>query len=170
MASKSFTVEQVLTLLTEMPPRIAALTADLTPAQLHTAPHPGEWSLNDVLAHLRSCADVWGDCIAVIIAQDRPTLRAVNPTTWIKQTDYPKLEFRASLRAFTAQRAELLAVLKPLPPKGWSRAATVTGAGSVLTRSVLFYAQWLARHERSHVKHIARIVNTMHGSQQPRRR
>jgi hypothetical protein len=28
---------------------------------------------------------------------------------------------------------------------------------------VLFYAQWLARHERPHVKQIERIVNTASG-------
>jgi hypothetical protein len=32
----------------------------------------------------------------------------------------------------------------------------------VLDRTVLFYAQWLARHERTHVKQIERIVNTVH--------
>ena len=114
-----------------------------------------------MLAHLRACADVWGDCIAAIIAKDRPTLRAVNPTTWIKKTDYLALEFRPSLRSFATQRADLLAVLEPLPPEGWARTATVTGAGKVLERTVLSYAQWLARHERTHVKQIERIVNTM---------
>jgi hypothetical protein len=64
------------------------------------------------------------------------------------------------LRAFAAQRAGLLAVLEPLPREGWSRAATVTGAGKALQRTVLFYAQWLARHERPHVKQIERIVNS----------
>jgi len=148
-------------LLAETPPRIAALTAGLAPAQLRTAPNPGEWSANDVLAHLRSCADMWGDCIATIIAEDRPTIRAINPTTWIKKTDYPELEFRPSLRSFATQRADLLAVLEPLPHEGWSRTATVTGAGAVLARTVMTYAQWLARHERTHFKQIARIANTM---------
>jgi hypothetical protein len=115
-----------------------------------------------VLAHLRACADVWGNCIVTMIAEDRPTLRAVNPRTWIKRTDYRDLEFRPSLRVFATQRADLLAVLEPLPPDGWSRSATVTGAGAVLERTVLTYAQGLARHERPHVKQIERIVNTMH--------
>lgn len=53
-----------------------------------------------MLAHLRSCADVWGNCIAAIIAEDTPTLRAVNPTTWIKKMNYPELEFQPSLRSF----------------------------------------------------------------------
>ena len=162
MPSRSLTTEQVLILLAETPQRIAALTAGLAPAQLHTPPTPDGWSVNDVLAHLRACADVWGNCIVAMIAEDMPTLRAINPRTWIKKTDYLELEFRPSLRSFATQRAELLAVLSPLPPEGWSRAATVTGAGKVLERTVLFYAQWLAGHERQHVKQIERIVNTMH--------
>ena len=50
---------------------------------------------------------------------------------------------------------------EPLPPEGWLRAATVTGAGKVLERTVLSYAQWLASHERTHVKQIERVVNTL---------
>ena len=161
MYDTPLTIEQALTALAETPPRLTALTAGLVPAQLQTRPSPAEWSLNEILAHLRACADMWGGCMRTIIAEDRPTLRAVNPRTWIKQTNYLQLEFRPSLRAYARQRAKLLAVLKPLPPEGWSRAATVTGAGKVLERTVLFYAQWLARHERPHVKQVARIVNTL---------
>jgi hypothetical protein len=160
--SRSLTIEQVLTLLAESPPRIAALTADLAPAQLQTTPNHDGWSANDVLAHLRACADVWGNCIVAMIAADTPTIRAVNPRSWIKKTDYLELEFRPSLHSFAAQRADLLAVLKPLPREGWSRAATVTGAGKVLEWTVLFYAQRLADHERQHVKQVERIVNLMH--------
>jgi len=159
---RSLTIEQVLTILAETPPRIAALTVGLAPAQLHAAPNHEEWSANDVLAHLRACADVWGNCIVAMIAEDTPTLRAVNPRTWIKKTDYLEQEFQPSLHAFAAQRTNLLAVLKPLAPEGWSRAATVTGAGKILERTVLFYGQWLAGHERQHLKQFELIVNTMH--------
>lgn len=158
MASRALTIEQVLALLAETPQRIAGLTDGVAPAQLRMSPGRGEWSVNDVLAHLRSCADVWGDCIRTILAEDRPTLRAVNPRTWIKQTDYPALDFRPSFRSFAKQRADLLAVLTPLPPRSWSRTATVRGAGAPLERTVLFYAQWLARHERGHVKQIANLL------------
>lgn len=148
-------------MLAAAPPRLAALTADLAPAQLQTRPAAEEWSATEVLAHLRACADVWGDCIRAMLAEDRPTLRAVNPRTWIKRTDYPELEFGPSLRAFTTQRAALLAVLEPLPPAGWARAATVTGAGRVLERTVLSYAQWLAHHERPHVRQIGHIIRAL---------
>ncbi|MDQ6746969.1 MAG: DinB family protein [Candidatus Dormibacteraeota bacterium] len=151
----------MLTLLAATPPRIAALTTGLGPAQLQISPTPEGWSANEVLAHLRACADVWGDCIVAMIAQDMPTLRAVNPRSWIKKTDYRAQEFQPSLLAFATQRTHLLAVLAPLAPAGWSRAATITGAGKALERTVLSYAQWLARHERPHVKQIERLVHML---------
>jgi hypothetical protein len=96
-----------------------------------------------------------------MLAEEHPTIRAINPWAWIKKTDYPDLDFRPSLSAFAAQRAELQAALEALPPEAWSRAATVTGAGAVLERTVLIYAQKLAGHERPHVKQIERIVKPL---------
>ncbi len=153
------TIEQILTMLAAMPARLADLTAGLPPAQLLAPPEPGAWSARDVLAHLRACADMWGQAIMQILGADRPTIKAVNPTTWIKQTDYREQPFEPSLQAFTAQRSELLAVLQPLAPAAWARMATVTGAGKPRQRTVYTYAQWLANHERSHLKQVERIVD-----------
>ena len=158
MPSRVLPTAQILTMLAAAPAHIATLTADLAAEQLQAAPAPGEWSANGVLAHLRSCADIWGDCMRTMLAQERPTLRAVNPTTWIEQTNYREVPFPLSLQAFTSQRAELLTVLTPLLPEAWSRSATVTGAGKPLERTVHFYAQWLARHERPHLKQIQSLV------------
>jgi hypothetical protein len=161
MADETMPPEQVLTLLASAPERIAAATTALTPAQLRTSLADGEWSAIEVLAHLRSCADVWGDCIATMLVEERPTLREVHPSAWIRQTDYPDLEFGPSLQAFVAQRADLLATLSSLTPQSWARSATVTGAGKPLERTVLFYARWLARHEQTHVKWFERIAGVL---------
>ena len=160
MYDTELTIDQILTALAEQPKEIGALVADLPRARLHRSPRRGEWSVNDVLAHLRSCSDMWGKYMATILAEDHPTIRAMNPTTWIKHTNYPELEFAPSFRAFRKQRAELLALLRPLPRAAWSRRATVTGAGRPRERSVHEYAQWLANHERSHVGHIARLIDS----------
>lgn len=152
-------IDQILTQLREQPKAIAKLTAGLPRARWQKRPSRGEWSLNDELAHLRSCSDVWGKYIALILTEDHPTIRAMNPTRWIKSTDYPDLEFAPSFRAFTRQRAKLLALLRPLPKASWSRGATVTGAGRPRERTVGEYARRLANHERSHLKHIKRVVN-----------
>jgi len=161
MSRTRLPTDQILSLLAAAPGHIAAAAAGLSPEQLRTAPTPGEWSANDILAHLRACADVWGDCIATILAEEHPTIRAMNPRTWMARTDYPQQEFRASLRAYTAQRQALVAMLASLPPEAWARAATVKGAGKALERTVLGYTDSLAVHERAHLKQMARVAAAM---------
>lgn len=146
-----------------MPGRLADLAEGLSAAQLTASPGPGEWSARDVLAHLRACADMWGKTIALILSEDRPTFRAVSPRTWIKKTNYPQQEFRPNLQAYTAQRASLLAVLKPLEPEAWSRTATVTGGGKPREQTVYTYAESLANHERSHFQQMENVVREVRG-------
>lgn len=161
MPSAPPTTDELLTMLAATPPRIAALTAGLTPAQVRTAPDHDGWSVTDVLAHLRSCSDVWGDCMRLLVAEDTPMIRPLNPTAWIKQTDYPGLEFEPSFHAFAAQRADLLAFLESLPPNAWSRTGTQKGAGKPLERTVQSFAERLAIHERQHFRQIKRIADAV---------
>ena len=150
--------EKVVEMLAQGPPRIAAASAGIPPAELRLSVETGAWSVNEVLAHLRACCDVWAGCIERIVVEERPTIRAMNPRTWIEKTDYLEQDFQRSLEAFTAQREALVELLSGLPGEAWSRAATVTGAGKTLERTVFAYAQWMATHERSHLKQIERML------------
>ncbi len=161
MDNRPLPTEQILTMLAVGPSRLTAITTGLTPSQLLAFPEPGEWSARDVLAHLRACADIWGKYMEEILTQDKPTIKAVNPRTWIKNTNYLELEFHPSLQVFTDQRAGLLALLRPLAPGGWSRTGIVTGAGKPLEKTVFSFAERLATHERTHLKQMERIANTM---------
>ena len=158
MARQQMTVEQILSVLRDTPGRLSGLTGDLTESELQAAPEPGEWSVTEIAAHLRSCADVWGQAIKMIAATDHPTIRAVSPTTWIKSTDYRELAFTTSLQEFRKQRDQLLALLGHLPDQGWSRSATVLGGGRPLELTVHSYANRLARHERTHWRQVAKTV------------
>ena len=159
MPNKTLTVDQVVALLALTAPRIAELTSSLRPTELRR-PADGEWSASDVLGHLRACADVWGSCMISII-EGESTLRAVSPMTWIEKTDYRSQDFAPSLRSFSRQRAELVGVLKRTPRAGWLRQVTVTGAGAPLTRDALFYGRWMAGHERTHLKQIAKMASVL---------
>lgn len=161
MAKKSRTSEEALSLLTQTTPRLTEICTGVQDLHLHSAPSPGEWSANKVLAHLRACADVWGDCMAKILVEDKPTIKAINPKMWIRKTNYPKQEFKHSLELFMEQRVSLLAVLQPLPSESWARSATVIGAGAPVERTVLDYAYRLGVHERPHVNQIANAIKTL---------
>jgi uncharacterized damage-inducible protein DinB len=158
MAGKPLTTEQAMSMLAGAPGRIAEMAHGIDADVLQAAPQAGEWSANEVLAHIRACADVWGGSIERILAEDYPTLKAMDPRTWMRSTDYLQQAFHASLDAYTRQRAGLIEVLSALKEQEWTRSAKVVGAGKPLERTVFFYAQWMAIHERPHLKQIARVL------------
>lgn len=155
--------EQVLELLAAAPGRLAAAIDGVPLERLHRRPSPDEWSVHEVLAHLRACADVWGDAVGRLLAEDRPTIRAVNPQTWLARSDHLGADVTEALDAFTGQRDRLLQQLRPLTSEQWGRSATVTGAGRPLRRTVLSYAERLAVHERSHLRQVERAARDVSG-------
>ena len=159
MPTPPLTVDQILAILPETVPRLTALTDGLRSADLHRPPEPGSWSVNDVLAHLRACNDVLGGAARRILEEDHPAWRAMSPRTWQRKSGYHDWSFPEALSAFRQQRAELLDLLLPLPEAAWQRTATVTvPPKSVYERSVLYYGNWLASHERAHLRSLPEII------------
>lgn len=167
MYDTPLTTEQILTQLATTPMQIDELTQNVSRHVLTISPAPGEWSTRDILAHLRSCSDMWGGYILKILNEDRPIYKAVNPTTWIKNTNYRELDFHLLLQAYAAQRAELLPHLKVLREEDWLREALVTGAGKPRIRTIHTYGLWLGNHERSHLRQMAKTINTVRELHQP---
>src|SRR5213075_1642679 len=111
----------VLEMLEGTPRRIAFATWRLSDSELNWKPAADSWSVNEVLAHLRCGADVWGESILKILRHAQPTFRYVSPRAWIKKTNYLELNFKPSFVAFNTQREELLKTLRGLPAEDWSR-------------------------------------------------
>jgi uncharacterized damage-inducible protein DinB len=151
-------IEKLLNSLAETPRRIAFADRNLENSRLQFRPDENSWSVNDILAHLRACADVWGKSILAMITQDHPTLRYVSPRTWIKKTDYLELEFHQSLVAFTRQREKLVKSLEPLAIADWSRGATFTGTTRGREQTVLNYVQRMTQHENEHCEQIEALL------------
>ncbi|HLK46040.1 MAG TPA: DinB family protein, partial [Acidimicrobiales bacterium] len=118
MAGRAVEVPTILAILRETPGRLRAAADGASEASLRAATTGGGWSPLELLAHLRSCADVWGDAVATILSQDHPTIRAVNPRTWIESTEYRSVGYAASLGSFVRQRARLSATLEGLGDEG----------------------------------------------------
>lgn len=160
MAGRELAIDETMEILRTTVPRIQELTQGVPQERLHRAPAPGSWSVNDVLAHLRTCQYVLGGNVLRIIREDHPAWKGA--PGWRRQTEYQEWEFGAAFDASRAERAELLAVLEPLPPEAWERTATVTvPPNKSYERSARYYGDWMAPHERGHVKHIARILKAV---------
>ena len=146
-------------MLKTTPSRIASVSRGFTDKELNWKPGADSWSANQVLAHLRACADVWGGSIIKILKQDNPTFRYVSPRTWIRKTNYQDLDFKASFLAFRKQREDLLKVLQSVPHQDWLRGAKVRAATRLREETVLSYAQRLGGHEARHCEQIDRILH-----------
>jgi hypothetical protein len=157
MRGEALPPSDVLDTLRQNLEAIIRSTNNLTDAQAAAEPGPERWSVNQIVGHLRACADKWEEAIRAMLEQDQPRIRAINPRGWIKKTDYWDQPFSRSLAEFRSQRDSLLALLEGLSAEQWLRGGAIYGAGNALERDVHFYAQWLARHERSHLKEIDRI-------------
>ena len=68
-------VEQYLKALEATPRRIKALTQNIDETRLQFKADSKTWSANEILAHLRSCADVWGDSIDDMLVKEHPKIR-----------------------------------------------------------------------------------------------
>jgi hypothetical protein len=139
-------LEKVLAALAETPPRLTALSAGHDDAALAQPPAPKAWSPQEVLAHLRGCADLWTYSIYAMLAESQPALPLLDERRWARAAGYARLPFSESLRTFSLARAELLAVLRGLPVEAWERAATIEGR----RHTVFTQARRMALHEQEH--------------------
>jgi hypothetical protein len=121
-------------------------------------PSAEDWSANEILAHLRACANVWGKSISLMLVQDHPTLRHISPRGYIKKTNYLSLEFQPSLEVFKAQRQELLQALNGLDAAQWRRGATFTGTTLGREQTIFSQAQRIASHELVHCAQIEQLL------------
>jgi hypothetical protein len=114
-------IAHVLTLLSGTPREIARIVKGLSEQQLQRQPHKEAWSAQQIVAHLRACADAYGHWIVRMLAEDHPTIRYVSPRGWIRKTDYLQHNFSETLDGFSKQRSGLVAVLTKLTSTEWAR-------------------------------------------------
>jgi hypothetical protein len=150
-------IQKALALLAATPVHVAALTQSIDDMRLQTRHDRQSWSANDILAHLRSCADVWGDSIEAMLTENLPTLPDLHPRKWIKETNYLELSFRKSFQAFIEQRERLLITLKRLSYEDWSRAAMIGGR----KHTVFTQIRRMAKHEEEHCEQIESLLQNI---------
>ncbi|MCL4265385.1 MAG: DinB family protein [Anaerolineae bacterium] len=153
----SANIAEVLALLVETPARIATATAVLTETQLHTPPSAKEWSIAQILAHLRGFDDVWTHTIYAMLTTENPHMPVFHPREWSKVVGYGRLPFTTSLQSFTLKRVELVVVLQKLPEEKWARPAMLGNH----THSVFSQARRLALHEATHWAEIETLAEQL---------
>src|SRR4051812_21907120 len=76
---------------------------------------PGKWTIREIMAHVADVELVAAHRFRAVIAEDNPTLTAMNQDAWTKNLDYAKRKPAQSLDTFRRLRAENYELLKDLP-------------------------------------------------------
>jgi hypothetical protein len=149
-------IEKYLDLLAGTLDHIDLITRDASEEQLQHKASKQDWSVRDILAHLRACSDVWGNSIETMLADENPVLPDVHPRHWLKQTNYLDRSFRESLQALASQRVKMLSVLRQLAFEDWARPAMIGGR----KHTVFSQVRRMAKHEAEHITQIAGMLQT----------
>ncbi len=154
MKSTPAEIEKHIAALTETLKRIAHTVENLDDRSLRHKADDKSWSANDILAHLRSCADLWTHSIYAMLAENEPEFSDVNERKWTKVTRYAELPFEESFQAFSLQRQNLLRVLQDLPLKAWERSAIIFGR----KHTVFTQIRRMATHESKHLEQLETLL------------
>jgi hypothetical protein len=141
-------IREHLQTLRATPQRIATYTEGLDERRLSTPPAPGEWSVVEILAHLRGCADVWSYSIYAMLTLDSPELAHIHPRDWTKKQNYSTLTFTENFQAFKVGRDNLVRILEGLSFEEWGRSARFIGKANIYT--IFGETMRMALHEVDH--------------------
>lgn len=146
--------EQIVAQLDALPGRLVRLTAGVGEDRLRRAPGIKGWSVTDILAHLRACADLWGHSIYAMLAATDVVLPDIDERRWAKAARYAEAPFEAALQAYVLQRGNLVRVLRALDPEAWERSGLIFGR----RHTVFSQARRMARHEQEHSGQIETLL------------
>jgi hypothetical protein len=146
--------EKYLTILSDTARRLEQAVKGQDDASLQFKANKTSWSVNEILAHLRACADLWTHSIYAMLAENEPTFSDINERKWAKVTKYAELPFRESFQAFSLQRENLLRVLKALPIEAWERSAIIFER----KHTIFTQTRRLAKHEIDHIEQIENLL------------
>ena len=154
MKASSADIEKFVRILSETPLRISRTTTGVDEVRLQTKADKKSWSVNDILAHLRSCADLWTHSIYAMLAENEPVFSDIDERRWAKATRYAESPFDQSFQAFSLQRENLLRVLKALPFETWERSAIIFER----KHTVFTQTRRMAKHEQGHCEQIESLL------------
>lgn len=144
----------VLSLLTGIPTRLAALANAHPPARLLEPLGPADRSAHEVLVHIINCEAVTANTITLALLLKEPLVPAIHPERDLgKLTHLERQPFPDLLTYFTFRRTVLLDVLNGLSEAKWGRA--FREEGKQRKESVYLQARGLALHEDEHLAWLA---------------
>jgi hypothetical protein len=136
-------------------PDIKSFTRDYDDARLRVKSGENEWSVHDVLDHLRASYDIISYRMYAVLVRDNPPLPAFDERQWALVARYARLPFHQSLETFSRIREELLMMLRSLAVDDWQRIGQHAVHG---TMTLFDMFKNMVEHEKEHCQQIEMLL------------
>jgi len=146
---------EILATLRDLPEQVDAACEGLSDEQLRRRPAPDEWSLLEVLCHLRDAAEIEGTRIRRLVEEDEPLLEPYDQEALARERNYAGDDPRRVRTALRAFWGGLAYQLEHLSEEQWQRAGTHAERGRVTVAS---RAQLNAEHAQEHIGQLRAIT------------
>jgi HAD superfamily hydrolase (TIGR01549 family) len=122
-------------------------------------PFPGEWSLIEVLCHLRDVdQEVNLERVQKVLLENNPFLPGKDTDPWAVERCYIEQEGLLGLQRFTQARLKLLEMLEPLPGEGWQLSARHAIFGPTRLFELV---DIIASHDRLHIQQVQKVLEAI---------
>lgn len=140
----------LLALLLSTPAALFGLAAQAEGPAMKRRPEPNEWSLGEILCHLRdSEQEVYLPRLRRVLEEEEPFIPAGNTDAWAEERAYREQDGQQALHDFTAVRLQTLALLRGLSEAQWERKARHAVFGPTNLQELV---RFMAEHDRLHLR------------------
>ncbi len=144
--------------LAETVPTLQGLTADLEPAGWLHRPEEDEWSITEIICHLRDVdREVHLARLQSLVREEQPFMPGVVPDSWAIERDYQAQDGPAALAALEVVRGKLLALLPSADSVIWERRGRHTFFGPT---SFLELVCLILEHDILHLRQVREVLES----------
>lgn len=148
--------QAIQAVLKSTPAALDTLCRNLTRRQWEEKPEPGEWSLTEILCHLRDVdREINIPRLIKTLSEPSPFLPGVNSDTWADDRGYAKENGQTALIEFIQARSQLVERLQNLAPAQWEAVARHAIFGPTNVRELFSFT---ITHDRLHTQ---QAINTV---------
>ena len=151
--------ETLLAILRSTPAALETIVLAQPEHQWPHSPSEDEWSLNEIICHLR---DVDQDVNLVrfrqIITEENPFIASIDSDSWNSERCYNKQDGYSALNEWFQSRTLLINVIENMPPSVWEKTVRHTIFGPTTAAEMVSF---IATHDQNHIRQACSVIQTL---------
>ena len=151
--------EAMLAILRSTPAALGSISAQISSASWNKRPQPLEWSLTEIICHLRDVDhEVNIPRLDQLRGKKNPFISGIDTDRWAEERVYRNQDGASALQEFIVFRLELLQILESLTQDEWNLPARHAIFGPTnLTEMVNI----IASHDRLHIRQVKLLIDNI---------